>query len=123
MEEAAGDDKTYRFLILTCGMRLVGLGRAQDAGMAGGARAWLFSQTTTFYDSQEKSPYVSAKRTHRFLEIVLMEHSLYVTVTLEMLEEIRWVRFGKRTQNRGVKRGVKRVFDPFLSRKWRSLVA
>ena len=46
-----------------------------------------------------------------------MEHSLYVRVALELFEEIRWVRFGKRTQKWGVKRGVGSVFDPVLGEK------
>ena len=57
-----------------------------------------------------RSPYVSAKRTHRFLAAFLMEHSLYVMVALELFEEIRWVRFGKRTQKWGGKTGGRQCF-------------
>ena len=45
-----------------------------------------------------RPPCVSAKRTHRFWTTFVVEHSLYVMVALELFEEIRWVRFGKRTQ-------------------------
>jgi hypothetical protein len=47
-----------------------------------------------------------------------MQHSLFVMVTLEMSEAIRWVRFGKRTQKWGVKAGLGSAFDTVLERFW-----
>ena len=62
--------------------------------------------------------YVSAKRTHRFRTDFLMQPAFRVWVVAETLEGNRWVRFGKRTQFRGVKWVYLPKTKPLLGLWW-----
>src|ERR1017187_1423542 len=58
------------------------------------------------YEGQARGPiYVSAKRTHRFLQKFMMQQSIHEMVIDKIHRGNRWVRFGKRTQFRGCLEG------------------
>src|SRR5438046_8735372 len=62
--------------------------------------------------------YVSTKRTHRFMRIFLMQHSRHEIFKDKTRHGNRWVRFGKRTQFRGVFGVVKTMYFAKGTQLW-----